>query len=39
MCFIIYRRGGTFHHDLLHTFEGIHFIMDGIHSIMVFNPL
>ena len=37
--FIIYKKGGSFHHDLVHTIEGIHFIMDGIHSIMVFNSL
>ena len=39
VCFIIYKRKDSFHHDLLHTIEGIHFVMDGIHSIMVFNPL
>ena len=39
VCFIIYKREDSFHLDLLHTIEGIHFIMDGIHSTMVFNPL
>ena len=39
VCFIIYKREDSFHHDLVHTIEGIHFIMDGIHSIIVFNPL
>ena len=39
VCSIIYKREDSFHLDLLHTIEGIHFIMDGIHSIMVFNPL
>ena len=39
VCFIIYKREDSFHFDLLHTIKGIHFIIDGIHSIMVFNPL
>ena len=29
----------SFYHDLVHRIEGIHFIMDGIHSIMVFISL
>ena len=39
VCFIIYKREDSFHHDLLQNIEGIHFIMDKIHSIMVFNSL
>ena len=39
VCFIIYKRENSFHLDLLHTIKGIHFIMDGIHSIVAFNPL
>ena len=34
--FIICKKGGLiFYHDI---FEGIHFVMDGIRGIMVFNP-
>ena len=39
MCFIIYKTEDSFHLNLLNTFQGIQFIMDVIHSIMVFNPL
>ena len=39
VCFIIYKREDSFYHDLVHTIEEIHFIMDGIHFIMVFNLL
>ena len=41
VCFIIYKREDSFYHDLVHKIdlEGIHFIMDGIHFIMVFNLL
>ena len=39
MSLSIYKREDSFDRDLLHAIEGIHFIMDRIHSIMVFNLL
>ena len=39
VCFAIYKREDLFHLDLFHTIKRIHFIIDGINSIMVFNPL
>ena len=39
VCFIIYKREDPFYHVLVHRIEGIHFIMDRIHSIMVFISL
>ena len=35
----IYKRGGSFSHDLVHIIGWIHSIMDEVHVIMVFNPL
>ena len=37
--FIIYKRGGSFSHDLVHIIGWIHSIMDEVQVIMVFNPL
>ena len=39
MCFAMYKSEDSFHLDLFHTIKGIHFIIDGIHSIIGFNPL